>query len=124
MAPVPGSWQATKVGAGPVPIETSEGWLLLYHGVLTSCSGFVYSAGVALLDLDEPWRVLHRTKDYLLAPTEPYERVGDVPNVCFPSSAVVEGDALRLYYGCADTCIGMAEAKLSELVEFVKTHSF
>jgi beta-1,4-mannooligosaccharide/beta-1,4-mannosyl-N-acetylglucosamine phosphorylase len=77
-----------------------------------------------LLDLEKPWKVLYRTKDYLLAPSAPYERVGDVPNVVFPSSAIVEGDQVRLYYGCADTCISMAEASLKEIVKFVKTHSF
>ncbi|CAG1015507.1 MAG: glycoside hydrolase family 130 protein [Anaerolinea sp.] len=119
-----GGWQSTKVGPGPAPIETPEGWLLIYHGVWTSCNGYLYYAGGALLDLEKPWKVIARTQDYLLGPTEPYERVGDVPNVVFPSSAVVEGDNLRLYYGCADTCIGMAEAKVSEIVDFVKTHSF
>jgi beta-1,4-mannooligosaccharide/beta-1,4-mannosyl-N-acetylglucosamine phosphorylase len=119
-----GGWQSLKVGPGPHPIETADGWLLIYHGVWQSCNGYLYSVGGALLDLEEPWKVLYRTKDYLLAPTEPYERVGDVPNVCFPSSAVVEEDDLRLYYGCADTCISIADAKLSEVVEFVKTHSF
>ena len=79
-----GGWQSTKIGAGPTPIETSEGWLLIYHGVLTSCNGFVYSFGAALLDLDQPWRVMYRTEPYLLAPQAPYERVGDVPNVAFP----------------------------------------
>ena len=118
-----GGWQGTKVGPGPIPIETKDGWLLIYHGVWTSCNGFLYYAGGALLDLEKPWKVLHRTKDYLLAPTEPYERVGDVPNVIFPSSAVVNGDTLRLYYGCADTCISMAEANLGELLAFIKAHS-
>ena len=66
MAPVPLSWQSTKIGAGPTPIETDAGWLVLYHGVLTSCNGFVYSMGAALLDLDEPWKVLARGRDYLL----------------------------------------------------------
>ena len=67
------------------PIETSEGWLLIYHGVLTSCNGFVYSFGAALLDLDQPWRVMYRTEPYLLAPQAPYERVGDVyPTWPFP----------------------------------------
>lgn len=117
-------WQSLKVGPGPPPIETDEGWLLIYHGVWQSCNGYLYSVGGALLDLDEPWRVLHRTRDYLLAPTELYERVGDVPNVCFPSSAVVEGDDLRLFYGCADTCISIADAKLSDVVDFVKAHSY
>ena len=119
-----GGWQSTKVGPGPAPIETKEGWLLIYHGVWTSCNGYLYSAGGALLDLDEPWKVMYRTQDYLLAPTEQYERVGDVPNVVFPSSAIVDGDNLRLYYGCADTCISIADAKVSEVVDFVKTHSF
>ena len=68
MAPVPLTWQSTKIGAGPTPIETDEGWLVLYHGVLTSCNGFVYSMGAALLDLEEPWNVLARGRDYLLSP--------------------------------------------------------
>jgi len=117
-------WQSTKVGPGPVPIETNEGWLLIYHGVWTSCNGYLYYAGGALLDLEKPWKVLYRTKDYLLAPCETYERVGDVPNVVFPSSAVVLGDTLRLYYGCADTCISMAEANMKDLIKFIKTHSY
>jgi beta-1,4-mannooligosaccharide/beta-1,4-mannosyl-N-acetylglucosamine phosphorylase len=119
-----GGWQSTKVGPGPAPIETPEGWLLIYHGVWTSCNGYLYYAGGALLDLDKPWKVMYRTQDYLLAPTELYERVGDVPNVVFPSSAVVNGEMLRLYYGCADTCISIAEAKVSDIVDFVKAHSF
>jgi beta-1,4-mannooligosaccharide/beta-1,4-mannosyl-N-acetylglucosamine phosphorylase len=123
--PGPG-WQSTKVGAGPAPIETKEGWLLIYHGVWNSCRGYLYYAGGALLDLEKPWKVIHRTKDYLLGPTMPYERVGDVPNVIFPSAAITypESGMIRLYYGCADTCVSMAEAKLDDLVEFVRTHSF
>ena len=122
-SPTRSSWQSTKIGPGPAPIEIDEGWLLIYHGVWTSCNGYLYYAGGAILDRDEPWKVLFRTKDYLLAPTEIYERVGDVPNVVFPSSAVVLGEKMRLYYGCADTCISMAEANMSELVNFIKTHS-
>ncbi|HNX90537.1 MAG TPA: glycosidase, partial [Candidatus Omnitrophota bacterium] len=119
-----GGWQSTKIGPGPAPIETKEGWLLIYHGVWTSCNGYLYYAGGALLDLDKPYKVLYRTKDYLLAPTEMYERVGDVPNVVFPSSAVVEKGNIRLYYGCADTCISIADAKIDDVVDFVKKHSF
>ncbi len=84
------SWESTKIGAGPIPIETDEGWLVIYHGVLTSCNGFVYSMGAALLDLDEPWRVIARARDYLLSPQVPYEQVGDVPNVVFPCAALVD----------------------------------
>jgi beta-1,4-mannooligosaccharide/beta-1,4-mannosyl-N-acetylglucosamine phosphorylase len=122
MAPVPLSWQATKIGAGPTPIETDEGWLVLYHGVLTSCNGFVYAMGAALLDLDEPWRVLARGSRYLLAPHVPYEQVGDVPNVVFPCAALVDeqADRLTIYYGGADTVVCMAHAHLSEVLAFVR----
>lgn len=121
MAPIPWTWQSTKVGAGPTPIETPEGWLLIYHGVLTSCNGFVYSMGAALLDLDEPWRVIARGRDYLLSPQAPYEQVGDVPNVVFPCAALVdrESDRVSIYYGGADTVTCLAHARLSELVGFV-----
>ncbi len=121
--PVRSSWQSTKIGPGPAPIETDDGWLLIYHGVWTSCNGYLYYVGGALLDKEKPWKVLYRTKDYLLAPTESYERVGDVPNVVFPSSAIVKDGMLRMYYGCADTCISIADAKLDELIDFIKTHS-
>jgi len=117
------NWQSTKIGAGPVPIETPEGWLLIYHGVWTSCNGYLYYAGGALLDLEKPWKVLYRTRDYLLGPTETYERVGDVPNVIFPSAAVVLDDTIRIYYGCADTCISIAEANMNELINFIKTNN-
>ena len=117
------SWQSTKVGPGPAPIETAEGWLMIYHGVWTSCNGYLYYTGGALLDLDEPWKVIARSKDYLLGPTESYERVGDVPNVIFPSAAVTQGDAIRIYYGCADTCVSIAEGTISDIVNFVKENS-
>jgi beta-1,4-mannooligosaccharide/beta-1,4-mannosyl-N-acetylglucosamine phosphorylase len=119
---VPLSWQSTKIGAGPTPIETDAGWLVLYHGVLTSCNGFVYSMGAALLDLDEPWKVLARGRDYLLSPQVLYEQVGDVPNVVFPCAALVDHDADRvsIYYGAADTVVCLAHAHLSELLDAVR----
>jgi beta-1,4-mannooligosaccharide/beta-1,4-mannosyl-N-acetylglucosamine phosphorylase len=119
-------WQGTKVGAGPVPIETDEGWLLLYHGVITKCNGFIYSMGAALLDLERPWRVLYRTRPFLLSPEELYERIGDVPNVVFPCAAVVDEptDRVTLYYGGADTYVCVAFAQLGELTEFTKQHSY
>ena len=123
MGTVPLTWQSTKIGAGPTPIETGEGWLVLYHGVLTSCNGFVYSMGAALLDLDEPWKVVARGRDYLLAPHAPYEQVGDVPNVVFPCAALVdrEADRVSIYYGGADTVVCLAHAHLSELLAFVRS---
>lgn len=124
MKPV-GGWQSTKVGAGPTPIETSEGWLMLYHGVLTSCNGFVYSFGAALLDLEQPWKVMYRTAPYLLSPQTLYECVGDVPNVAFPCAALCDTDTGRLaiYYGGADTVTCLAFAYVSELVDFIKANS-
>ena len=128
MSPVPfeeSPWQSTKVGAGPTPIETDEGWLLFYHGVLTSCNGFVYSMGAALLDLDEPWKVTARSRSYLLSPQAPYECTGDVPNVVFPSAALTDGGTGRIaiYYGGADTVTALAFCRIDEVVDFIKASS-
>jgi beta-1,4-mannooligosaccharide/beta-1,4-mannosyl-N-acetylglucosamine phosphorylase len=121
MAPIRG-WQSTKIGAGPAPIETSEGWLLFYHGVLTSCNGFVYSFAAALLDLDKPWQVIARSRPYFISPQEIYECAGDVPNVCFPCAALADGDTGRIaiYYGCADSVTGLAFGMADEIVDFIK----
>lgn len=124
MGPAPfaeSAWQCTKIGAGPVPIETSEGWLLIYHGVLTSCNGFVYSMGVALLDREQPWKVLRRSRPYLLSPQEPYECVGDVPNVVFPCAALSDSATGRIavYYGAADTVTALAYTTVGRLLDFL-----
>ena len=120
-----GGWQSTKIGAGPIPIETSEGWLLIYHGVLTSCNGFVYSMGAALLDLDEPWKVLYRAQPYILSPQTLYECVGDVPNVVFPCAALCDASSgkLVIYYGAADTVTCIAYTTTDALIEFVISNS-
>jgi beta-1,4-mannooligosaccharide/beta-1,4-mannosyl-N-acetylglucosamine phosphorylase len=118
-------WCSTKVGAGPTPIETSEGWLLIFHGVLTSCNGYVYSMGAALMDLDEPWKIICRGEPYLLNPRMTYECVGDVPNVVFPCAALVDGATGRVavYYGAADTVTALAFAHVEEIVAWVKDNS-
>jgi beta-1,4-mannooligosaccharide/beta-1,4-mannosyl-N-acetylglucosamine phosphorylase len=120
-----GGWQGTKIGAGPTPIETSEGWLLIYHGVLNSCNGFVYSAGAALLDLDEPWHVLVRGDRYLISPQTIYECVGDVPNVVFPCAALVDAPTGRMamYYGCADTTTGLAFGRVDEVIAYIRAYA-
>ena len=112
-------WESTKIGAGPVPIETDEGWLLFYHGVLTSCNGFVYHFGGCLLDLEEPWKVIRRGKPYLLSPQMPYEQIGDVPNVVFPCAALSDSDTGRIaiYYGGADTVTCLAFTDIERLGE-------
>jgi beta-1,4-mannooligosaccharide/beta-1,4-mannosyl-N-acetylglucosamine phosphorylase len=119
-----GGWQSTKIGAGPCPIETAEGWLLFYHGVLTSCNGFVYSFGAALLDLEKPWQVIARGGPYIINPREPYELAGDVPNVTFPCAALVDRDTGRIavYYGCADTVTGLVFGTVDEIVNWIKNN--
>jgi beta-1,4-mannooligosaccharide/beta-1,4-mannosyl-N-acetylglucosamine phosphorylase len=119
------TWQCTKIGAGPVPIETTEGWLMFYHGVLTSCDGFVYHMGAALLDIDKPWKVIYRSKDYLLNPRMIYECVGDVPNVVFPCASVqdVKTGRIAIYYGCADTVTGLAFCQVDEVLDYLKHNS-
>ncbi len=121
----PWTWQSTKIGAGPIPIETSEGWLLIYHGVLTSCNGFVYSMGAALLDLDQPWKVIYRGGPYLMSPQTLYENAGDVPNVVFPCAALADAETGRIaiYYGAADTVTGLAFGYVDEIIAFVKETS-
>ncbi|QDU71550.1 glycoside hydrolase family 130 protein [Mucisphaera calidilacus] len=116
-------WEWTKIGAGPIPIETPEGWLIFYHGVLTSCNGYVYSFGAALLDLDEPWKVLYRGAPYLISPQRDYECVGDVPNVTFPCAALHDEPTGRLaiYYGAADTVTALAFGYVDEVIDFVKS---
>jgi beta-1,4-mannooligosaccharide/beta-1,4-mannosyl-N-acetylglucosamine phosphorylase len=126
MGPTPfeySAWQCTKVGAGAVPIRTEVGWLLFYHGVITTCNGYRYAMGSALLDLEDPSKVLYRTQPYLLGPAAPYELAGDVPNVVFPCAALHDGDRVAVYYGAADTVVGLAFGHISEIIAFTKANS-
>ncbi|BDD00778.1 glycoside hydrolase family 130 protein [Persicobacter psychrovividus] len=118
------AWQCLKIGAGPAPIETAEGWLLFYHGVLRSCNGYVYAMGVALLDLEQPWKVLLRSQPYLLSPQTNYECVGDVPNVVFPCAALRDdAGRIAIYYGAADTVTGLAFCRQDEILAWLKENS-
>jgi predicted GH43/DUF377 family glycosyl hydrolase len=115
-------WDAGKIGLGPPPLETSEGWLVLYHGVHATSDGPIFRAGLALLDLDDPVTVLHRTEEWVFGPRAPHEVIGDVGRVVFPTGWLVDEahDMLRLYYGAADTAIGLATASLAEVLERVR----
>jgi len=117
------AWQCTKIGAGSVPIRTDEGWLMFYHGVINTCNGFRYSMGAAVLDLNDPSRVLYRTQPYLLAPATPYELAGDVPNVLFPTAALCDMEKVAIYYGAADTVVGIAFGYLQEILDFTRSNS-
>lgn len=114
-------WDSSLIGLGPPPLLTEHGWLLLYHGVKDTVSGCIYRVGLALLDLEEPTRVLHRLPEWVLTPEAPYERVGDVPNVVFPCGLIHDARSgeVRLYYGAADTSICVATAQLSDLLAAV-----
>jgi len=112
-------WESAKIGPGAPPVKTDKGWLIIYHGCRQSMNGFAYHAGCMLLDLDDPSRVIGKLRDCLIWPEALYERVGNVGNVVFPTAALVRGgtDELMIYYGAADTCICLATAGVSELVE-------
>jgi predicted GH43/DUF377 family glycosyl hydrolase len=113
------SWDSWRVGASAQPIETQYGWLEIYHGVKGTSHGPIYRLGAAMLDLEDPSTVLCRSSIPILTPREPYERVGDVPNVVFSSGAIMEKDEeLKIYYGAADTCICVGTARLSDLMRF------
>ncbi|RMF57469.1 MAG: glycosidase [Calditrichaeota bacterium] len=118
----PGWWDNHRVGLGPPPIETEEGWLIFYHGVRKTASGSLYRVGMALLDLDDPRKILYRSKHWVLGPHEPYEYIGDVPGVTFPTGVIVNRDSgeVRLYYGAADKCVAVATANLSHLIAHLK----
>ena len=119
------AWQCTKIGAGSVPfLVPGEGWLMFYHGVINTCNGFRYSMGAAILDENDPTKVLHRTMAYLLAPAAPYELAGDVPDVVFPCAALhdLEQDKVSVYYGAADTTVCMAFGRISEIIDFIKNN--
>jgi predicted GH43/DUF377 family glycosyl hydrolase len=114
MSPRAHMWDGRRIGAGAPPIETPDGWLIVYHGVNAKDG---YCAGVALLDLEEPHRVLHRSHEPLIAPTENYEVSGFFERVVFPTgTAQLDDGRLMLYYGVADRAVAVAETSIEELI--------
>ena len=113
-------WDAGKIGLSPPLLDTADGWLMMYHGVHNTPAGPLYRVGFALLDRDDPTKVARRADEWVMGPEAPYERTGDVPNVVFSCGWVVRGDDLMMYYGAADTCIGLAIASLTEVLDYVK----
>jgi len=115
------AWDADKVGLGPPPIETADGWLIIYHGARNTASGIVYRVGLALLDL-ETLEIIGRTNEWVLGPKENYERIGDTDNVVFPCGAVIDEktNELLVYYGAADSVVALATAKLNDILAYLK----
>ena len=119
------AWQCTKIGAGPIPILTEEGWLMIYHGVINTCNGFRYSMGAAILETEDPSIVKYRSRTYLLGPAMDYELAGDVPNVVFPCAALHDDDGrIAIYYGAADTSVAIVFGHIPEIIEDIKKNTF
>ncbi|MCD6217782.1 glycosidase [bacterium] len=118
-----GWWDANKIGLSPPPLETPEGWLILYHGVKDTPAGCIYRLGLALLDRDNPTKVLRRGDQWVFSPKVPYERDGDVDDVVFPCGWILEGDMVRIYYGGADSCIALATASLKDILDYLRQFS-
>ncbi|MCA1959420.1 MAG: glycosidase [Desulfomonile sp.] len=113
-------WDANKIGVSPPPLETPHGWLILYHGVRETPGGCIYRLGLALLDREDPTKVIKRSDQWVFGPQEPYETNGDVGNVVFPCGWILNGNELLMYYGAADTCIALASAQLTDLLDFLE----
>ncbi len=112
-------WDGARIGLGCQPIELPEGWLLIYHGVRMTTASQIYRTGMALLDKDEPWRVLRRGEEWVLGPRESYERIGDVSDVTFVTGGIVKDNNLMVYYGAADDKIAVASASLDDVREYI-----
>lgn len=117
-----GWWDNHKIGLGPQPIETPQGWLMIYHGVRKTASNMLYRIGLALLDLENPAKVIRRCKTWVLGPQRDYECIGDVPYVTFPCGVVLEPKTrtLYLYYGAADMGVALATAHLDDVLDYLK----
>ncbi len=115
-------WDANKIGLSPPPLETPEGWLILYHGVRVTAGGCLYRLGLALLDLEDPCQVLRRSDEWIFAPEMPYERQGDVSGVVFPCGWILDEKSgeIRIYYGGADSCLALATAQVSDLLDYLR----
>jgi len=114
-------WDANKIGLSPPPIDTPEGWLVIYHGVRMTAAGCIYRLGLALFDKDTPERLLKRGDEWVFGPEERYEQRGDVGNVVFPCGYTIapDGDTVRFYYGAADSTIALATASLREMLDWL-----
>jgi predicted GH43/DUF377 family glycosyl hydrolase len=114
-----GWWDARKIGLSPQPLHTPDGWLIMYHGVRQTSSKTSYKLGLALLDLEDPRKVLYRSEGWVFGPREMYERSGDVNDVVFPCGWVLVDDEIRIYYGSADTSVSLATAKMSDVLAYM-----
>lgn len=113
-----GTWEE-KIGGSTPPLKTKDGWLLIYHGVENGGHGY-YRAGVALLDLEDPTKVIARAEDWIMQPEHDYEIEGFYKGCVFPTGNVIVDDTLYVYYGGADKYVGLATCGVKELLDFLK----
>ena len=114
-----GWWDANKIGLCAPPLETKEGWLILYHGVRTTASGSIYRLGLALLDIENPTKIIRRTEEWIFGPKAHYEREGDVDDVVFPCGWIKRDDKIYMYYGAADSRLCLATVDYQEMLEYI-----
>ena len=116
-------WDANKIGLNTPPLRTEEGWLILYHGVRQTAAGSLYRLGLALLDLDDPGKLIHRSDEWVFRPDKDYERTGDIADVVFPCGWVLDEkkNEIRLYYGAADTVMAVATASFKNVISYIKS---
>lgn len=115
--------EVSYIGGGCPPIETADGWLLIYHGVRNTINGYIYSTCAALLDIDNPTIEIARLPYSLFEPEFHWELIGEVNNVCFPTGAIVIGDNLHVFYGAADEQIASVTISLAELLTELKLNT-
>jgi predicted GH43/DUF377 family glycosyl hydrolase len=120
-----GWWDANKIGLCSPPIETSKGWLVIYHGVRATASGSIYRLGLALFDLDKPEICLQRGNSWMFGPQAPYERGGDVNDVVFPCGQTIglDLDTINLYYGAGDACMALATGSIRHCLSWLDMNS-
>lgn len=115
-------YESSHIGGGCPPIETKDGWLLIYHAAESTPKGFTYHASAALLDRDNPLKEISRLPEPLISPTEKWEKEGIVNNIIFPTGAIVKNDDLFIYYGAADERVAVARISFNELMRELKNN--
>ena len=118
ISPRGGFWDESRIGAGATPMEIEQGWLVLYYGVKDTSAGPIYRIGAVILNKQEPTEIVGRTNIPILSPRENYERIGDIPNLVFPTGALADNDGnLKIFYGAANSCICVGTTTIEKVVE-------
>lgn len=123
LTPRAGFWDQGLIGCAVPPVETESGWLLLYYAVKQTSSGTITKIGAAILDKEDPAKIINRANIPILSPRKLYERIGDLNNIVFSTGAILEDNGeIKLYYGAADNCICLGTTTLSEVINFCKNN--